>query len=121
MWTPEKFQILHSTIANISYKKWSLRIILDKQNHTPPYAVCIMAGFQDCTGKEWTTRKWLISPHMTVSEIVQTAFLMIKTAEEHEMREEFRYKGQTIFGPHFNVERLVNLASEGEKAIDIRK
>lgn len=51
-------------------------------------------------------RKWLISEHMTDSEIVQTAFLAIKVAEEHEMRENFKFEGQCIFGPHFDLHNL---------------
>ena len=53
------------------------------------------------------TRKWMLSPHMTRSEIVQTTFKCVLTAVEHEARENFRYRGQTIYGPHFDVEALV--------------
>jgi hypothetical protein len=52
------------------------------------------------------TRKWLLSPHMTYSEIVQTAFKCILTSMEHRAREHFLYKGRRIFGPHFNVDEL---------------
>ena len=54
-----------------------------------------------------TTRKWRLSQHMTASEIVQTAFKCVLTAVEHEAREQFTYRGQAIFGPHFDVEALV--------------
>ena len=47
---------------------------------------------------------------MTKSEIVQTAFLAVLTAAEHEIRETFKYHDAAIFGPHFNVDRLVTLA-----------
>lgn len=65
-------------------------------------------------------RKWYLSPHMTRSEVVATAFKAILTAEEHEVREHFKYKGAAVFGPHFNVERLVELAGR-EDARDVRK
>ena len=55
-------------------------------------------------------RKWRISKHMTESEIVQTAFLAIRTAEEHETREKFQYKGSAIFQPHRNVNDLISTA-----------
>jgi hypothetical protein len=51
-------------------------------------------------------RKWLLSPHMTKSEVIQTAFKAVLTAVEHEVREKFRYKGKPIFGPHFHVDAL---------------
>lgn len=51
-------------------------------------------------------RKWLISRHSTKSEVVQTAFKAVMTFEEHEIRESFTYKGERIFGPHFDVDFL---------------
>jgi len=49
-------------------------------------------------------RKWYLSPYMTRSEVIQTAFKAVLTAEEHEVRESFLFKGQAIFGPHIDVE-----------------
>lgn len=51
-------------------------------------------------------RKWFLSEHMTDSEIVQTVFMATMAVMEHETREEFKYKGQPIFCPHYNVEIL---------------
>lgn len=68
---------------------------------------------------EWRGRKWPISSHMTDSEVVQTCFLAVMTAMEHEARESFRYRGVTIFAPHFNVEKLVGFASAD--VLDIRE
>ena len=62
------------------------------------------------------TRKWLLSPHMTDSEIVQTAFKLCLTSMEHRARESFTYKGARIFGPHFDVEDLARLCVERERA-----
>lgn len=60
----------------------------------------------------WRGRKWLLSPHMTKDEIVQTALMATLAAVEHEAREKFKYKGAAIFGPHFNVDRLATLAED---------
>jgi hypothetical protein len=62
------------------------------------------------------TRKWLLSPDMTASEIVQTAFKLCMTSYEHRCREGFRFRGRTIFGPHFNVEDLWYLCERGREA-----
>lgn len=67
-----------------------------------------------------TTRKWLLSAHMTPSELVQTAFKCVLTSYEHEAREQFRYRQQAVFGPHFNVERLAALCEQGDKALEVR-
>lgn len=51
-------------------------------------------------------RKWFLSPHMTKSEIVTTSLKAVLTAVEHEAREDFKYKGKAIFGPHWDVDAL---------------
>ena len=61
---------------------------------------------------EWKGRKWLLSRHMTDGEVVQTAFLATMTAIEHEARELFKYKGQSIFDPHYDIEKLVKLRAQ---------
>jgi hypothetical protein len=66
-----------------------------------------------------TTRKWLLSEHMTPSELVQTCFKLVITSMEHRTREGFAYKNCRVFGPHFDVEALVGLCQE--KKLDYRK
>ncbi len=58
------------------------------------------------------TRKWMLSPHMTKSEIVQTAFKCCLTSMEHRTREAFKYKGRRIFGPHFDVDALHGICKD---------
>lgn len=60
----------------------------------------------------WKSRKWPLSPHMTRSEVVQTALAATLMANEHEAREVFKYKGYAIFGPHFDVDVLLALAKD---------
>ncbi len=91
-------------LAPVAYKDWVIICtLIDGYGHGR-----LHARFTE-DGRVWTTRKWLLSPHMTKSEIVQTAFKCIVTAEEHEAREKFLYKGKAIFGPHFDVEQLHGL------------
>lgn len=75
-----------------------------------PNATC------NVTGKEakWRGRRWLLSTYMTDGEIVQTVFLAVMTAIEHEAREMFLYRGHSIFDPHYDIDKLVELRrSEG--------
>ena len=58
------------------------------------------------------TRKWILSPHMTKSEVVQTAFKCALTSMEHRTREHFLYKNERVFSPHYDVEALVELCRE---------
>jgi hypothetical protein len=65
------------------------------------------------------TRKWFISEHATRSEIVQTALKCVLTSAEHRVRESFTYHGRRVFGPHFDVEQLAELATT-DKALEVR-
>lgn len=66
--------------------------------------------------QEQLTRKWLLAPQMTDSEIVATVFKCCWTSFEHRCREAFMYKGKRIFGPHFDVDDLAKLCIERENA-----
>ena len=49
---------------------------------------------------------------MCRQEVVGAAFSLIKDAEEHELREWFRYCGAAIFNPHLDPDALARLARE---------
>lgn len=71
------------------------------------------------TGSQaWTGRKWLISDHMTISEIVQTCLKAILAAEEHEAREFFTFRGCPVFSPHLDVTALSQIVLE--ERFDVR-
>lgn len=70
--------------------------------------------------QEHRTRKWLLSQHMTVSELVQTAFKCVLASIEHEAREQFTYKKARVFGPHFLVDDLVGLCLAGKSEAGAR-
>lgn len=59
-------------------------------------------------------RKWLLSKHMTRNEVVQTALKAVLTAVEHEVRENFTYRGHPIYRPHYDVDALLRLCKEKE-------
>jgi hypothetical protein len=54
-------------------------------------------------------RKWKWSQFMTKSEVVTTCMKAVLQYEEHEARENFKYKGLSIFDPHMDVEKLYEL------------
>lgn len=49
-------------------------------------------------------RKWYVSPHATDREIVGTLFAACLAYNEHELREQFLYMGEPIFGPHLTLD-----------------
>jgi len=71
----------------------------------------------DSEQKLQKTRKWYLSPWATKDEIIQTAFKAAITSMEHRTREWFRYKGMSIFGPHFNIDKLVEICEQKELSL----
>jgi hypothetical protein len=59
---------------------------------------------------EFSGRKWFIDPTASASAVVRTAFLAALTWQEHEARHCFTYRGAAVFGPHFDVDQLAQLA-----------
>lgn len=102
-----------SLLNNITYKDWTLWA----RGHDG--ALVVYATFLDA-GDIQTSRKWLISPYATDSEVVQTVLKCVLTAEEHEAREAFRYKGAKIFGPHMDVDALAEFA-RSRRHLDVRE
>lgn len=102
-------------LAEVTYKDWAFHIEERGGN------LYMQVRFPDpdlVTGIIETQhgRKWIMSQWMTKSEVVTTAFKAIITAEEHETREKFRYRGRMIFGPHFDVDALHSVA----RRLDLR-
>lgn len=81
---------------------------------THVYMQITCKGIDNVTGlpMDWKGRKWLMSEHMTNGEIVQTALAAVIMAYEHEIREMFKYKGESIFDPHYDIDQLHQLRAK---------
>ena len=97
-------------LADIKYKDWQIEV----DTHLDPWLLRVKFT---ASGQRWTGRWWRLSHHMTKSELVQTALKAVLTAEEHEAREHFLYKGVPVFGPHINVDALWTVAT----VLDVRE
>ncbi len=102
-----------TVMKNLCYRDWNFDVADDESWLRVRFHV---------DGKEQKGRKWRLSPHMLKSEVVQTALMAVLYAEEHEAREHFLYRGEAIFGPHYNVDRLLELCHQGgqvERPLDV--
>ncbi|MGK0247802.1 MAG: hypothetical protein ACI910_000529 [Oleispira sp.] len=70
-------------------------------------------------------RKWRVEPQLPSSEIIQTVFLALKKAREHEIRELFRLEHQekmtTPFNNHHDLPLLTNSRERLQPAMDDTK
>lgn len=101
---------IFSILQQVSYPGLSFH--LDKKAEN--VVLLQVIGYIPCTNsgeiQEQCGRKWYISPYMTDSEVVQTCFLAVKTFLLHEVHENFKYQGQPIFRPHFDIDALWELS-----------
>lgn len=104
----------YAILQNIRYGDWIFFVARNADG--TPYLQLVWKDVCNDTGEscELKSRKWMLSEHMTKSEIIQTAFKAVLVAEEHEIREKFTYKNEPIFGPHFDLEVMVELSRAGK-------
>lgn len=101
-------------VANCAFEDWDINVRMDGDR--PYLQIHVKNGKDAATGSvlEWTGRKWLLSYHMVPNEVVTTAFKAVMTAMEHEVRENFRFKGASIFNPHIDPEMMAEIVRKGD-------
>jgi hypothetical protein len=112
-------------IEQITYKPgWSINVGLDKDRYYIQVACSTDSSDSlDSVGGDlsrrtaWKGAKHYLSPFMCNQEVVGVAFKAIRDAEEHEMREWFRFRGRSIYNPHLDPEALAALASRKENFV----
>jgi len=111
-------QRLSAILSRVHYRDWHIALRLDGERfylQVQFESPCIVNG----APMRQHGRKWMLSPHMSTSEVVATAFKACLAAEEHECREAFRYRGQPVFGPHVDVEWMA-AQMEARSVTDVR-
>ena len=103
-------------VQNITYRPgWAILIGKDRSDR-PFVQISVSeeseASLSPFTGirEPWKSGKHYLSPHMCRQEVVGAVFGAIKAAEEHEMKEWFRYKNASIYNPHLDPDALAELA-----------
>lgn len=95
----------------VSYPGYILEVTRDRRGEMYLQGRYIEADIFSGKQEMQMTRRWLVSPHMSKSELVQTALKLVLTSAEHRVREHFKYRGALIFGPHYNIDDLHELAT----------
>lgn len=105
---------VRNVLDEVRYKDWEFRTA-SPDNGSVYY---LQIEFRS-DGAIQKGRKWLLSLHMTRSEIVQTALMAVIACEEHEAREKFTYRGKSVFGPHIDVEAFTEVCGRLDARTDI--
>jgi hypothetical protein len=101
---------IQQILACVDYKDWLFHV--GRMGDGYYLQLNFLALVSSDSPTQWTSRKWYISPHACKSEVIQTALKAVLTAEEHEARERFLYKGRAIFGPHKDVDALLAVVEQ---------
>lgn len=112
---PLTIKILRDILTYIDFGGW----LFHADHMDEGFYLQVIFKVADGTNTVQKGRKWYVSPYSVKSEVVQTAFKAVLTALEHEARESFLYQGQPIFGPHFDVDALLELSEN--KRISLRR
>lgn len=114
---------IQEMINQISYKPgWRIihgisgdRDYLQVEAHTPDADTSHHIATHDEVAVplvKWRGGKRYLSPHMCRQEIVGICFDLFKAAEDHELREWFRYRGTRIYCPHIDPDWLAENATD---------
>lgn len=112
-----------ATIFSTGYKPgWTFRVSTSTESRFWMQVVFFVDDVRSQTGRQVMQhgRKWFLSEHMTRSEVVLTVFKALLTAEEHECRERFTYRGQRVCGPHMDLARVAELMESGDLGTEER-
>lgn len=108
-------------LNQIKYKDWNFRL-LDKGDGFLLQVEFMAPDSTRATVKPVLQRgrKWYVSQHSCVGEIVRTAYKAIEAAELHEIQENFKFMGKRIFDPHLNPIDLASHIDFGDIRLSTR-
>lgn len=103
------FEQVKEVVSNVTYRHWQFYV--GRMDDGAYVQVQFPAADPENNWALTTQhgRKWYVSLHATESEIVQTCLKAVLTALEHEAREQFTYNNRAIFGPHIDVDALIEV------------
>ena len=114
----EAFQRYYTVISRIDIGDWEMHLRQDPEGgrfFMQIQFVCEDNNDPDNKDYKAYCRKWYLSPWMTNSEIVRTAWKAYEAAVIHEAQEKFKYKGAMVYNPHVDVEALVEISNRNDE------
>lgn len=103
---------VESVLRQISYPGGDFR--WDSSRRLLSFGMVVRDVQSNAEARQWG-RKWYVSEHSCLSEVVQTALKAVLTFVEHEVREVFRYDGCAVFNPHIDVEALREVSLDEDR------
>lgn len=121
MASPEFLKRVQDLVAGIEFRdRYRILVEIDQKDPEGRAYLQLEVDRPDCfTGEMGVGKsgKTYLSEHQTDSEILRKALGLFLAFEEHEVREDFKWNGRAIFGPHIDIQALWDVALK----LDIRK
>lgn len=131
VWTAEEIQELLDT--QVKYKDWKFVVQKEEVVRTAVGAFRLEFDIDLHIRAEWMaldnvsevmekqqSRWWRVSKHSRKNEIINVAFACVKMAEEHEMRENFKYMFEGLWTMPYNTHTDVDWLAEASLHLDLR-
>lgn len=103
------FEDVKEIIGKVSFNNWKFYVGLMGDGYFVQVSFNALDTYSGNVSEQHG-RKWYISPHSILDEVVRTCFLAVVTAHEHEIRESFTFNDRVIFGPHLSINKLLEVS-----------
>lgn len=109
---------IKALVNDIKFNDWAFLV---KTKGDTPYLQIKFVAPDSFTGEPamQSCRKWQLSYFMCDEEVVSTAYKAMLAAVEHEAREQFTWRGEAIYRPHYDIYELHKLSARN--AVDKRE
>lgn len=98
------FEQANRTLNRISYKPgWLVAFREHTADIWMMWACFTTVDALDGVPISLESRVWYVTPTFSEDDLIQTAFMMIKQTEEHELMEFFKVDGIAPFNPHIPI------------------
>lgn len=125
IWTGDEIQALLNT--QVKYRDWKFVVQQEAVQHNVAQDIDLHIRVEwmapdNVTGKleNQKSRWWRVSKHSRKNEIINVAFACIKMAEEHELRENFKYMFEEQWTMPYNTHTDVDWLAEASLHLDLR-
>lgn len=104
-------ETLAALVGDCQFKDWNIQL---KYHKDSPYIQILFMEKDEFTGvvEEQHCRKWDLNYLMCDTEVIDTVFLAVSRAMQHEVEECFKFRGRRIYNPHRSVHKLWEIAGQ---------
>lgn len=125
IWTGSEIQDMLNT--EVQYRDWKFVVQQEDISRGGSWDIDLHLRVEwnaadNVTGKieKQQSRWWRISKHSRKNELINAAFACVKMAEEHEMRENFKYMFEGKWTMPYNTHTDVDWLAEASLHLDLR-